>query len=101
MSPDQQCNSVIEKIRAPHACVPSLRRRRCLGPCAWKNGATVEGPACDFTSSLYSGTQSICCFFGPVVSSFQIFAARRMSARQKPALQIAIGAYLLYRQKMG
>src|SRR4029078_7966760 len=25
--------------------VPSLRRRRCLGPRAWKNGATVVGPA--------------------------------------------------------
>src|SRR5579872_4933916 len=44
MSPDLRCDSVIGKIRLPHACVPSLRRRRCLGKCL-ENGATVEGPA--------------------------------------------------------
>ena len=46
MSPDLQCRISDSKKSGPSTHdVPSLRRRRCLGPRAWKNGATVEGPA--------------------------------------------------------
>jgi hypothetical protein len=44
MSPDPQCGSVTGKIRVPHACVPSLRRRRCLGPRAWRTGRPSKAP---------------------------------------------------------